>query len=185
MKTILSLTLSLAFSVAGIAEESKKVAAEHLEKGAAPKAECAKECAATESAYVVEGLKCDACSDKVKAALAKVEGVKVNSVCHKSGHVAVNFDSAETCPTKVIAAIDSTGFKVTGQQVSYKLTGLTCSNCSSAVEQVLAKTEGVTEVKGVCHKSGHAEVVIDPAKTSSAKVAAAIDQTKYKVSKEG
>lgn len=184
MKTILTVTLSLAFSVAGFAEETKKVSKEDRKESEAAKTECAKECSATETAYVVKGMSCGSCSDKIKTSLAKMEGVKVNSVCHKSGHVAVNFDSAKTCPTKVIAAIDSSGFKVTGQQVSYKLTGLTCTSCSSEVEKVLAKTEGVTKVKGVCHKSGNAVVVIDPAKTDSKKVAAAIDQTKYKVAKD-
>ena len=185
MKTILTMTFSLAFSVAGFAAEPNKVAKEDCKKCDVAKAECAKECAAADTAYVVKGMTCGGCSNKVKAALAKMEGVKVNGVCYKSGHVAVNFDSAKTCPKQVLAAIDSTGFKVTGQQVSYKVTGMTCAGCSGAVQKVLAGTEGVTEVKSVCHKSGHAVVVIDPAKTCATNVAAAIDKTKFKVAKEG
>ncbi len=58
--------------------------------------------------------------------------------------------------------------------------GMTCGACSGKVTKALAAIDGVT-VKKVCHKSGSAKVVIDPAKTDQAAVVKAIDTTGFKV----
>ena len=61
--------------------------------------------------FDVKGMTCGGCSGKVSKALAKVEGVSVDKVCHKSGKACVTFDPAKVSQDKVVAAIDGTGFK--------------------------------------------------------------------------
>ncbi len=133
--------------------------------------------------FVVTGMTCGSCSNKLKTTLAAVDGVTVKTVCHKSGKVMVKYDEAKTDKTKVAAAITSTGFKVAGEKLSIPVSGMTCGACSKKVAAALTSLEGCSGV-GVCHKSGHASVVIDSAKTSEAKVMEAIKATGFKVTKE-
>lgn len=201
MKAVVTITLSLALSTSGFAQQAAQPAVEKPAAAPCPLCElpnraailagrkcpegCAKLCCTgTEANYVVKDMTCANCSGKVKAALAKLEGVQTRAVCHKSGHAVVKYDPAKIKPESVIAAINATGFNVVGEKVRYQVTGMTCAGCSRAVEKVLAEAEGVTKVESVCHQSGQATVVFDPAKTSKDKIAATIDQTKFKVAKE-
>ena len=59
----------------------------------------------------VDGMSCSACSTKVGKALTSVEGVKEQKVCHVAKQAVVTFDPKKVSRDKVIAAIDSTGFK--------------------------------------------------------------------------
>ena len=60
----------------------------------------------------VEGMKCGACSDKVGQKLAAVKGVSEQKVCHEGQNALVTFDPNKVSRKDIIAAIDSTGFKV-------------------------------------------------------------------------
>ncbi len=134
----------------------------------------------TSAKYVVTGMTCGSCSDKVKTTLAAVEGVKSCSVCHKSGHVTVNYNESKTDKTKVQAALAATGFTVTGEELSIPVSGMTCGGCTKKVTAALNAVEGC-KVGSVCHKSGHATITIDPTKTSEAKIIEAINATGFKV----
>ncbi len=147
---------------------------------------CATECdmeKGTMASYVVTGMTCGSCSNKVKKTLSAVEGVTVKKVCHKSGNVMVSYDPAKTDKAHVHAALVTTGFTVAGEKLSIPVSGMTCGACSKKVTTALTSLEGCI-VGGVCHKSGHATVIIDPSKTSEAKVIEAIKATGFKVTKE-
>jgi copper ion binding protein len=60
----------------------------------------------------VEGMKCTACSTKVSQKLAAVKGVSEQQVCHEGQKALVTFDPNKVSRKDIIAAIDSTGFKV-------------------------------------------------------------------------
>jgi copper ion binding protein len=133
--------------------------------------------------FMVTGMTCGSCSGKVKSTLASVDGVTVKKVCHKSGKVMVKYDPAKTDKSKVMTAINTTDFKVAGEQLNIPVSGMTCGACSKKVATALTSLEGASAV-GVCHKSGKASVVIDTAKTSEAKVMEAINATGFKAGKE-
>lgn len=61
--------------------------------------------------YKVDGMSCSACSSKVSKAVAKLEGIKSNEVCHASDHAKIAFDPNKITQQQVIAAINSTGFQ--------------------------------------------------------------------------
>ena len=63
-------------------------------------------------AVKVDGLSCSACSDKVSKKLASVKGVSAQKVCHEAKQAVVTFDPAKVSRKDVLAAIDTTGFKV-------------------------------------------------------------------------
>lgn len=133
--------------------------------------------------FVVTGMTCTKCSDKVNTALSAIEGVTVNKVCFKSGKVCVKLDAAKTDKAKVSEAITATGFKVAGESLTIPVSGMTCGACSKKVAAALTALEGCSSV-GVCHKSGQATVVIDSAKTSEEKVMEAINATGFKAGAE-
>ncbi|MGJ8657521.1 MAG: heavy-metal-associated domain-containing protein [Akkermansiaceae bacterium] len=139
--------------------------------------------AGTTAKYVVTGMTCESCAGKVKTTLAAVEGVTVQSVCHKSGNVVVKYDPAKTDKSKVQSALVSTGFTVAGEKLDIPVSGMSCGSCSKKVSAALTSLEGCT-VGSVCHESGHATVTIDPAKTSEAKVIETINAAGFKASKE-
>ena len=165
---------------------TKECAAGHCDKDAATTV-AAKECTegscdshvASSATYVVSGMTCVSCADKVKTSLVSVDGVQVNKVCHKSGHVAVSFDEKKTDKAAVLTALKSTGFEVAGEQISIPVSGMNCGKCSTKLTAALNAVDGCT-VGTVCHKSGHATVTIDPAKTSEAKIIETITSKGYK-----
>jgi copper chaperone CopZ len=149
-------------------------------------ADCAKLCCTgTEVTYLVEGLVGDRCSANVTTALTSIDGVKVEALSHQDGQAVVKYDPAKVKPAQLVATIVASGYKVTGEQVSFKVTGLTDESSAGVMEKALVATEGVRRIETVCHKSGVAIVVFDPAQTSRDKIAAAINSTKFKVAKDG
>jgi Cu+-exporting ATPase len=60
----------------------------------------------------IDGMSGEACSGKLSDAVAKVKGVKEQTVCHVSNQAVVKFDPSRLTREQLIAAIDKTGFKV-------------------------------------------------------------------------
>lgn len=132
--------------------------------------------------YAVSGMDCGACAAKITTELEKVEGIETVKVDAKTGTASFKTVEGKTVkPEAVTAAVKEAGFTAEGQLVSFKVNNMTCAGCSTSLTKTLASTEGVLEVKDVNHEDGTAQVVVDPAKTDLAKVAAAINETKFKV----
>jgi copper chaperone CopZ len=145
-------------------------------------ADCVKLCCkGTPVTYLVAGLVCERCTDKLTAALTKIGGVKVETVSHETGQAVLKYDPAQVKPAQLTAAIVDCGYKVTGEQASFKVAGLIDDTSAAVVENALVALQGVQQVATVCHKSGRAIVNFDPAKTDRNQVAAAINATKFKV----
>lgn len=68
-------------------------------------------------------------------------------------------------------------------RVKYKVSGMTCGGCSSAITKKLAALDGV-KVDGVCHKSGCATLQFDPKKVQKDTIAKTISAGKFKVTAE-
>ena len=61
----------------------------------------------------VKGMACNSCSTKVNKALTKLDGVLNGAACHQSKKATVLFDPSKVKSEQIVAAINSTGFKVT------------------------------------------------------------------------
>ena len=135
---------------------------------------------AAEAAFKVKGMSCGACEGKVSKALAKVDGVKVDKVCAKSGLASVTFDESKVDKAKLVAAIDASKFKVVGEAATFKVDGMSCGACEGKLSKALAKVDGVSGTSA-CSQSGKATIVFDASKTDATKIAAAINSTGFKV----
>ena len=78
--------------------------------------EAAAKVAATEGAkatFVLDGMTCGSCSEKVAKTLNATEGVLLSAVDYQSGRVEIAFDSKKTNLSKLESALVDTGYKIT------------------------------------------------------------------------
>lgn len=90
----------------------------------------------------VTGMTCAACSSRVEKVLNKMDGVEaqVNLTTEKA---TVDYDPEKTSMEKIAARIEKTGYGVVSEKADLDVFGMTCAACSSRIEKVLNKQEGV------------------------------------------
>lgn len=166
MKLILIATSILSFS--GIAQ-AENCASKCETKTAA---ECKTECDTTVAAKAEECA--TACESKVM-----VKAEKCESEC--ASKTMVKAEKCETeCASKTVAAKEKCESECSSVNVAhYTVTGMTCGGCSKKLTSALAAVKGV-EVKKVCHKSGHVDVVLGEGATSK-QVEEVITQKGFKI----
>jgi copper chaperone CopZ len=142
--------------------------------------DCTKLCCTGKTAYFTVTKMADGpAAEKVTQALNAIEGTKIEKICVNTPCAVVKYDPGKTNPAKLAKAIDDAGSKVTSQKLTFQVSGMTCTGCSSKLTKVLNSTPGVTKVEKISHTTGTATLHIDPAKLTSAKVAAVIKSTGY------
>ncbi|WP_342355477.1 heavy metal translocating P-type ATPase [Tissierella praeacuta] len=108
----------------------------------------------------IVGMTCAACSNRVERVLAKQEGVLsvvVNLLANKAN---IEFDTDKIKPEELVKVIEKTGYNVPLLKTTLIIEGMTCAACSSRVEKVLNKQEGV--VKATVNLSTNKAVVEYP-----------------------
>lgn len=91
----------------------------------------------------INGMTCAACSSRVEKALNKQEGV-VSGVVNLLGQKAtVEFDSEKIKSNDLIKLIEKTGYEVPIVTKTLLIEGMTCAACSTRVDKVLNKIDGV------------------------------------------
>lgn len=92
----------------------------------------------------IEGMTCASCSSRIEKVLNKQEGVKasVNLAMEKA---AISFDPAEISLDEIEAKIKKIGFGVSKTKLDLAIEGMTCAACSSRIEKVLNKLDGVQQ----------------------------------------
>ena len=93
----------------------------------------------------VIGMTCAACSTRVEKALNKQDGVNtavVNLIAQKA---TVEFDTEKIDIDGLIRTIEKTGYEVPLVKRTLVIEGMTCAACSTRVEKVLNKIEGVAK----------------------------------------
>ncbi|MBM7599845.1 Cu+-exporting ATPase [Virgibacillus halotolerans] len=92
----------------------------------------------------VTGMTCAACSTRVEKVLNKMDGVdaQVNLTMEKAS---VNYDPATTSVNEINAKIEKLGYGVQMEKINFDVFGMTCAACSTRIEKVLNKQEGVKE----------------------------------------
>ena len=66
------------------------------------------------------------------------------------------------------------------EELTLKVSGMTCGGCESAIRRVLSMVEGVTSATA-SHQAGEVTVVFEPSKTNRAKIEQAIATAGYEV----
>jgi copper chaperone len=66
------------------------------------------------------------------------------------------------------------------EELTLKVTGMTCGGCESAIRRVLSMVEGVASASA-SHQAGEVKVVFDTSKTNRAAIERAIETAGYEV----
>src|SRR5699024_3493645 len=92
----------------------------------------------------VTGMTCAACSNRVEKVLNKMEGVEaqVNPTTEKAS-VAYNPDA--TSLVDITEKVEKIGYGIQLDSIELDVVGMTCAACSSRIEKVLNKQEGVKQ----------------------------------------
>ncbi|MGJ9459317.1 heavy metal translocating P-type ATPase [Oceanobacillus sp. CF4.6] len=90
----------------------------------------------------VTGMTCAACSNRIEKVLNKMDGVEaqVNLTTEKA---TVDYDPAKTSMDKITGKIEKIGYGVLNEKAELDVFGMTCAACSTRIEKVLNKQEGV------------------------------------------
>src|SRR5699024_4190472 len=90
----------------------------------------------------VTGMTCAACSNRVEKVLNKMDGVEaqVNLTTEKA---TIDFDPSTTSYNDITEKIEKIGYGVQTEKSELDVMGMTCAACSSRIEKVLNKQEGV------------------------------------------
>ncbi len=108
----------------------------------------------------VVGMTCAACSSRVEKALSKREGVISATVNLLANKAVIEFDIDKVKPEELIKTIEKTGYEVPLVKKTLIVEGMTCAACSTRVEKVLNKLEGV--VKATVNLSTNKAIVEYP-----------------------
>lgn len=93
----------------------------------------------------INGMTCAACSTRVEKALNKKEGVS-NAVVNLLGQKAtIEYNSENTKPIELIKTIEKSGYEVPIVSKTLLIEGMTCAACSTRVDKVLNKIDGVVK----------------------------------------
>ncbi|WP_096270741.1 heavy metal translocating P-type ATPase [Paucisalibacillus globulus] len=92
----------------------------------------------------VTGMTCAACSNRIEKVLNKMEGVEaqVNLTTEKA---TVDYNPSTVSVQDITAKIEKLGYGVQLEKVEFDVLGMTCAACSTRIEKVLNKQEGVKQ----------------------------------------
>ncbi len=90
----------------------------------------------------VTGMTCAACSTRIEKVLNKMDGVvaQVNLTTEKAK---IAYDAEQTSIDDITKKIENIGYGVLTEKVELDVFGMTCAACSTRIEKVLNKQEGV------------------------------------------
>lgn len=95
--------------------------------------------------YGVTGLRCNGCATKLNEKLAQIEGLEAN-VSFTLGKIAVNPPTAEQF-TKLVDIVSNSGYELTTQDASFRVTGWSCAGCATKTKNKLLACPGVQDVQ--------------------------------------
>lgn len=93
----------------------------------------------------VVGMTCAACSTRVEKAIKKHEGVTGSVVNLLAQKATIEFDTDKVRVDELIKTIEKTGYEVPLVKKTLLIEGMTCAACSTRVEKVLNRVEGVVK----------------------------------------
>lgn len=102
---------------------------------------------ATRKTLLIEGMTCAACAKAIERGLGKLPGVQEATVNYASEKLSLTYDETQVSLEAIFNKVDQLGYKLkeenTIREITIPIGGMTCASCSSAVERVLKKLEGV------------------------------------------
>jgi P-type Cu+ transporter len=128
----------------------------------------------------VTGMTCANCALTIERNLRKMQGVESAQVNLASERVTVAFRPEVLNTTGIMDKVKDVGYGVATGQIELPITGMTCANCSRAVERALKKLDGVISA-AVNLASERASVDYIPGMVSRSDMVAAVEAAGYGV----
>ncbi|MGL5617036.1 MAG: heavy metal translocating P-type ATPase [Sarcina sp.] len=97
--------------------------------------------------YKVEGMSCAACATAIEKALGRMDGIDSAAVNFAAETVTVNYDQSKVDLDKMQTKLNKLDFylKKDLKDVTYKVEGMSCAACATAIEKSLKRTDGVED----------------------------------------
>ncbi|MDX9916776.1 MAG: heavy metal translocating P-type ATPase [Gudongella sp.] len=127
----------------------------------------------------VVGMTCAACSARIEKSLNKLEGVDAANVNLLANKATVEFDPAVTSKDIIVKTIEKTGYEVPLTKEVLLVEGMTCAACSTRVEKMLSRVEGVVKAN-VNLSSNKATVEFPSGLIDEKTLIAAVEKAGYK-----
>ncbi|TYS63445.1 copper-translocating P-type ATPase [Sutcliffiella horikoshii] len=131
-----------------------------------------------ETRLQITGMTCAACSTRVERGLNKLAGVEKANVNLALENASVTYDPEQVSEKEIEKKIQDLGYDVVKEKVEFLITGMTCAACSSRIEKVLGKMEGVNSANvNLALESGTVEY--NPSKLKPSDIIARIEKAGY------
>ncbi|MFA5881874.1 MAG: heavy metal translocating P-type ATPase [Eubacteriales bacterium] len=95
----------------------------------------------------VNGMMCASCVAHVEKALQGLAGVESAEVNLATAKVSVKYDTQITGVPEMVQAVSELGFEVGKEELSLKVSGMSCAACVSKVEKAIKAIPGVIEAE--------------------------------------
>lgn len=99
--------------------------------------------------FDVKGMTCASCSSRVEKVVGKMDGVNDVVVNLATEKMTVDFDQDKVSVDQIEEKVKKAGYEATEiksddiVEKNYNITGMTCASCSSRIEKILNKADGV------------------------------------------
>lgn len=131
--------------------------------------------------YNVEGMSCSACAAAVERICKRVDGVKQAQVNLVMNQATIESELPVAIET-YNEALEKAGFALheihENREINLQISGMSCSSCSSAVERVLNRMEGI-EQANVNLLTNSAHIIYDPKVVKVSEMLHAIKKAGY------
>jgi Cu+-exporting ATPase len=126
----------------------------------------------------ISGMHCASCALNIEKSLQDVEGVEEAQVNFGTEKATVEYDPEKVELGKLEERVQDAGYGVVNEQVTLKIGGMTCAMCVQAIEDVLNRIEGISQVT-VNLAAEKAYVTYNPLMTSVSEMRDAIEDLGY------
>ncbi|KPB04114.1 heavy metal translocating P-type ATPase [Bacillus sp. CHD6a] len=131
-----------------------------------------------ETMLQITGMTCAACSTRVERGLNKLAGVEAANVNLALENASVTYNPEQVTEKEIEKKIQDLGYDVVKEKAEFLITGMTCAACSSRIEKVLGKMEGVNAANvNLALESGTVEY--NPSKLTPADIITRIEKAGY------
>lgn len=133
---------------------------------------------AKETQLQILGMTCAACSTRIERGLNKLQGVEAANVNLAMENASVTYNPDEVSPKDIEKKIQDLGYEVVKEKAEFLITGMTCAACSSRIERVLNKLDGIdTATVNLAMETGTVEY--NPSRLTPADIISRIEKAGY------
>lgn len=126
----------------------------------------------------ISGMHCASCALNIEKSLQSMEGVENAQVNFGTEKATVSYDSKKLQLQELEKKVEDNGYEVVNEKVTIKIGGMTCAMCVQAIEGVLGKIDGISEVN-VNLAAEKAYITYNPQMTSVSEMKEAIEDLGY------